>query len=193
MKKPKQSKRGRKHQKAAELSRPTQLPKIRAPVWKSGWRAVEICAAVAGILGFAYLLFDILYQASPEIEVVSSETASPFSLPFTVKTSSILFTMHRTSFTCSFDMDATRNNTFRAIKMQIGGELEIDRRNPGSYFCRNSIPASVVVSLRASISPKYCTNILFTYCWQRQAEPTFFTWIKTGQTGYWIKGRIGNL
>jgi hypothetical protein len=150
---------------------------------------VEIAAAIAGLVAFSYLAFDLFYQTVPDIEVSSAETQSLFSLPFTVKTQSMIFTMHKTSFTCSFDAIVgnviMKNNIGR-----FGGDLEIDRRNPGNYFCRNTIPAPSSAEVR--IVPKYYTNLAGVYSWKRISEPSVFTWVSRANSGYWIKGKIGN-
>jgi hypothetical protein len=199
MKKPRKPKPRDKPKSGQQASRPPAPPKPpeSPPKRKPSFlRTLEIAAAVAGLVAFGYLLFDLFYQtASPDIEIDPAEIASPFALPFSVKTQSIIFTMHKTSIICSFDMSATGNNKIRNNKLQdithSGGDIE--RQNPGLYFCRNSIPASMVIDLTASISPTYCTNILWLYCWQRTAAPTFFRWVKTSTgVGYWAKGKQVN-
>ena len=153
-------------------------------------RRVEVLLTFCGIITFAYFLFDLYYQAVPDIVVSSSETESPFSLPFSVKVQSIIFSMHDTIFKCSFKMTDIYKNDFM-VDATVRGTLTIDRWNPGNYFCRNEIPAMRVVSLTANIHPVFCTQLFF-WCWNREAPAEYFTWIKTSNGGYWVKGNIGN-
>jgi hypothetical protein len=207
MKKPRKPKPRDKPKSGQQASRPPAPPKPPEPppepLGAAGFpkrkpsfvRILEVAGAVAGLVAFSYLLFDLFYQAaSPDIEVSSSETGAPFNLPFSVKTQSIVFTMHRASFTCGFDMTDTSHNTWQIGSEVFAGTLEINRRNPGNYFCRNQFPANIIVTLTVRVVPKYCTNILWLYCWEREPEAAVFTWVRKDNSGngYWIKGKLGN-
>src|SRR6266481_867429 len=169
MKKPRKKKIRLKEQKTQQLHHQPKMlqhpPDVKnaqgrpSPHKSSFWRAVEICAALVGLLGFAYLAYDVIYQASPEFDVSSSENKSPFSLPFMVKTQSILFKMHKARFTCSFDMVTTTGGIVKDTIIKFGGDLEIDRLNPGNYFCRNQIPANIIKQLTAAVYVEYCTQL----------------------------------
>lgn len=202
MKKPRKPK-PRKKQKAPQQSPPMQsratpqassqqafeptIPRRKLTIV----RFLEIMAILAGLIGFGYLIFDLFYQSLPDIEISPSETGAPFSLPFSVKTQSILFDMHRTTFECSFDMKTEDGTTFQNITVRLSNELEINRRNPGNYRCSVSLPpVGGIRSLNARISTRYCTNLFGLHCWERTPEPTAFTWVRTGAAGFWVKGKL---
>lgn len=158
-------------------------------LWTRTHPKTAILDAVA-ILGFLYLAYEALYQTVPDIDVSSNETGSPFSLPFSVKTQSMLFDMHRTIFVCNFDMDTVGSNVFKDITVTIERPLEISRRIPGNFRCGVSAPPGAILSAKARVSARYCTNFLDIYCWGRTSDPTPFIWVRTRQSGYWIKGNL---
>lgn len=157
-------------------------------------RRVAISAAILGVAGFLFLVFDLFYQGPPDIDVSSATTSDPFSLPFSVRTKSILFDMHRAEFKCAVDLE-TPDGKFVMVTVdrEKQGPLEITRSAPGNYHCDirfEHLTKQSLRSLKARISVRYCTNIFGFGCWERAPNPILFTWMQSDASGHWLKGDL---
>lgn len=137
--------------------------------------------------GGAALVRDALQ--APSIDIIASDQAKPFEIPFAVGNRSSFFTMYGTWLNCGID---------NALSKQGGGIAQLsiaDHRSatiePGdvsNFRCNLGFPANDLASAHIFLTVTYKTFGIFT----RHSRLIEFTWDSNASPPVWIKGPIAH-
>ena len=162
---------------------------------RQAWRLIKIPIVFGvGLIAFGAGLNDLwgpFWPTVPYVEPAAIDPASPFSLPFSVKNRSILFTDHAVTYRCVFGrIDLISKDRFRDFT--VGGKVT-DTLLPSSivnFSCRMQMPPNTVTAVALTIYLHYNIQLLGLTLPLRYSTP-LLTWVSTSDGGHWVVGKIG--
>jgi hypothetical protein len=138
---------------------------------------------VCGIILFGDWVNDQYAKTTPEIGIVDSDPASPFSFPFSVRNASAFFSMTGVKWSCNIrHLEFGIGNVANDLTVGSGAVHQISPSTSENYGCGIQMRGLEIRSLIMVVSIDY--NILG----RQRHHDVPFTWIASASRPRWIEG-----
>lgn len=150
-------------------------------LWATFWRAIAFA-------GFAYLVYDRIYETSATISAPASDPAFPFTFPFSITNNSHVFALRDIMWSCQpVGLKWGNNNEIKHGNLMRGSTSEIlpgqTLNIPCGFGGFTNIHEVVVIT-----EVSYTADFFGLFSLRRNVPPTTFTWVAKAANPQWIKG-----